>query len=128
MSSTIKMLAPDMDSQIIGDSVVLLSLIYSKVRSFSASSAPMGGHSTAPCLTVTTNLLPLPYSLSTSIVPSIISTSLCVMDKPKPVPSISRLTILLKREYAVKRFLMVSRVIPCPVSVILKRSTGSPPS
>jgi hypothetical protein len=46
----------------------------------SRSALPMPNH------TVKMNVLPLPYSLSAQMLPSIISTSFLEMERPRPVP------------------------------------------
>jgi len=59
---------------------------------------------------------PLPSSLSTPILPSIISTSLLVMDSPNPAPSTLLLALSSTWEFSRNIFFMLSFGMPMPVS------------
>ena len=66
---------------------------------------------------VTVNTDPMPYSLSTLIVPPIASSSLCVMTRPSPVPSTVLFRSISRRWNLVKSFSRSSSFIPIPVSL-----------
>ena len=87
---------------------------FSSKVSFGCS--PRGRLSTIFCGSVTVNVVPCPYTLSTVIVPDISSTRRFVMDNPNPVPSTLRFRLestCLKSSKILSRF---SSSMPHPVS------------
>ncbi len=78
-----------------------------------AGSWPASG---SPRHTLKWNVLPMPFSLSTSISPPIISTSFLLMLNPRPVPPYFRVVELSACENAVKSRAVSSGSMPIPVS------------
>ena len=78
--------------------------------------SPIGSSDTTFCGIDTVKIEPLPYSLSTSIVPPMRSTRLLVIASPKPVPSTVLLRSISRRSNLLKRTSLSSGLIPIPVS------------